>query len=213
MSTSPQPPRAVRMYPRVPVALPIEIEAGKSVMMCETVNLSAGGLLIACRRSLPGTAAFKVRINLPTGDSIHAPVQVVHQASRNMGVQFVELPSDARATLSAFADRMLSFKRRGERLTRRLHVTVSRMGQRREDAEEIAETVVISRHGGLLVCRAHFAVGERIFVYWPEKKRGAPARVVALQTSGKAGIVELGFEFEGAEDFWDAEFNHSAGLC
>jgi len=204
--------RPVRLHPRLPVALPVEIGAGAAAIMGETVNLSAGGLLIACRSPLPDNAALWVRFNLPTGDSIHAPVAIVHRTSeRRVGVQFVELANGARSELSAFTSKILGYSRRGARTARRVHLTIRRVSDHREDAEEMAETVMISAHGGLLVCRARFQAGEDIFLWWPEKKRGTKARVVSRQLTGKAGLVELGFEFVKAEDFWGTKLTNETG--
>lgn len=201
-----------RLHPRLPVALPVEIGAGAAAIMGETVNLSAGGLLIACRSPLPDNAALWVRFNLPTGDSIHAPVAIIHRSGeRRVGVQFVELANGARSELSAFTSKILGYSRRGARTARRVHLTIRRVQDHRDDAEEMAETVMISGHGGLLVCRARFQAGEEIFLWWPEKKRGTTARVVSRQLTGKAGLVELGFEFQNAENFWEAKLTGEPG--
>lgn len=210
MTSEPQwnPPR---LHPRLRVALPVEIGSGAAAIMGETVDLSAGGLLIACRAPLPDTAGLWVRLNLPTGDSIHAPIAIVHRSGeRRFGVRFTELANGARSELSAFTSKILGSSRRGMRVARRLHVTLRRVRDHREDAEEIAETVMISRYGGLLVCRAHFNVGDDVFLWWPEKKRGATAKVVSYQLTGKAGLAELGFEFQHQlGDFWDGHFNEA----
>lgn len=193
-----------RLYPRLRVALPVEIGSGAEAIMGETVNVSAGGLLIACRTPLPNRDRFSVRLNLPTGDSIHAPIAVVHRHGKSrVGVQFLDLANGARSELAAFTTKMLGYTRRGARVPRRLHLTIRWLQDLREDAAEIAETVMISRHGGLLLCRAAFQVGEEVHLWRPEKRRGATARIVSRQLTGKAGLVELGFEFSGEEDFWD----------
>lgn len=204
--SSATPMRPVRMYPRVPVALPVEIEAGKAVQVCESVNLSAGGVLISCKKPLPSALQFTVRLNLPTGDSIHAPVAVVHHAGRGTGLRFLDLGEESRSALAEFTHKMMSFKRRGERMSRRVLVTVSRGDRRLQASEEMAETIVISRYGGLLVCRAHFAASDSIYVYSPDRRSGAAANVISVQGTGKSGLIEVGFEFAAPDNFWGVDF-------
>jgi hypothetical protein len=122
-----------------------------------------------------------------------------------VGVQFLELEETSRITLSRFLRRMITYVRRGVRVTRRMHVTI-RVAGSPESHFEMAETIVISRHGGLLSTRAHFAVNDDIVVWWPDGKRGANARVVHLRASGAAGLVEMGFEFAPGLNFWGLDF-------
>ena len=70
----------------------------------------------------------------------------------------------------------------------------------------MAETIVITRHGGLLSTRAGFAVDEQIFLWWPDGKRGTNARVVHRGSTGTAGQTEVGFEFLQDFNFWGLDF-------
>jgi hypothetical protein len=75
-----------------------------------------------------------------------------------------------------------------------------------ESAIEMAETIAISRHGGLLSTRAHFSVGDCVRIWWPEGKRGTAARIAHRRASGTAGLIELGFEFLQDLNFWGLDF-------
>jgi hypothetical protein len=69
----------------------------------------------------------------------------------------------------------------------------------------MAETLIVSQHGGLLLSRAPFVAGDEIWVWRPDKKRGTTAKVVSRRPSGKLGMVEMGFEFHDPIRFWDED--------
>jgi hypothetical protein len=75
-----------------------------------------------------------------------------------------------------------------------------------EHDEESADTVLVSRNGGLLVCSGTYSEGQDIYVWSPERNRGARARVVFRQAWAAGGLVEIGFEFLADEHFWNIDF-------
>ncbi len=98
------------------------------------------------------------------------------------------------------------YRRRGARIALRLTVVF-----RWEDPgggfhEELAETVLLSRHGGLGLCRARLKAGEEAFVWWPERQREARVRIVFRRIGAIADLTEVAFEFEGPDDFWQISF-------
>lgn len=127
-----------------------------------------------------------------------AIVRYVHED--RFGVQFLGLPPEAHQALDDYTRRILGYTRNGKCIAKRLTVTLRSglMGAK----EEVAETVVLSRHGGRLVCRAHFKAGEELRLHWPEQNRGARIRVVFRRPWGPSDVVELGFRFLDADDFW-----------
>jgi len=77
---------------------------------------------------------------------------------------------------------------------------------------ELAETIVISRHGGLVSTRARLAMNDEVLVWWPDGRRGASARVVHRHPTGAAGLVEVGFEFLQEMNFWGLDFPEETQL-
>ncbi len=65
---------------------------------------------------------------------------------------------------------------------------------------------MLSRHGGLLVCRARLKAGEDIFLWWPERQQEAPVRIVLLQIEGTENLAKLAFEFTDTDNFWGIDF-------
>jgi len=81
-----------RKWPRLPLAIPIFVrsrdEKGKDVLEFATaMNVSAGGALVAVRRSLPDSA--QVLLEIPTAPSLAATVR--SQASRHLRARTVRV--------------------------------------------------------------------------------------------------------------------------
>lgn len=72
--------------------------------------------------------------------------------------------------------------------------------------EEVAETVVLSRYGGLLICPTSFKAGEDVSLWWPERGRGARIRVVFRELGHTPDLAKVGFEFAQPIDFWEIDF-------
>jgi len=150
--------KTARRYPRVSLTIPVEVCFGNVTTLTNTLNVSAGGMLLQPQAQplLLGTD-LRLRFNLPTGHSICAigkvvhlttTARIVHTMGTAAGVQFTNLDDVSRMALSRFLQRMITYVRRGVRITRRMHVTIRPVGSP-ESASEMAETIVISRHGGL----------------------------------------------------------------
>jgi len=207
--------KTARKYPRVSLTIPVEVRSGDAKTITNTLNLSVGGMLLQPQQeSLALGTEVRLLFNLPTGHSISANAKVVHLATgakvvhvmgSAVGLQFTDMTEESRIALSRFLRRMIVYVRRGVRLTKRMQVTVRGVASP-ESAIEMAETIVITRHGGLLSTRAGFAVDEQIFLWWPDGKRGTNARVVHRRSTGTAGLTEVGFEFLQDFNFWGLDF-------
>jgi len=195
-----------RRFPRVPLTMPVEVWMPNMATIASSHNVSMGGMLLEWRRP-PIAAGTEVHVlfNLPTGHSVSTLAKVVHAGGATLGVQFVDLEEPARMALSRFLRRLMTYTRRGARLTRRMHVTIRGVDSP-ACAFEMAETIVISRHGGLMSTRAHFFLGDQVFLWWPDGGRGTNVRVVNRRATGTAGLVELGFEFVQDFNFWGIDF-------
>jgi hypothetical protein len=163
-------------------------------------------MLLRCNQQFRRGAEMKVLFNLPAGISIQTSCAVVHVLPESRtGLQFLDLPDELRAELDRVIVKLLTYSRRGSRIAKRLTVTLRSLRDP-NGQEELAETVMLSRYGGLVISRAHFGQGEEIFLRWPEGKRGAAAKIVFLRAGGPSGLLELGFEFKDREDFWGLQF-------
>jgi len=210
-----------RKYPRVSLTLPVELHVGEVKIATNTLNLSVGGMLLQPQRKpLALGTEVQLQFNLPTGHAIAARAKVVHVTTTAkvvhlmgsaIGLQFTDVDEPARLALSQFLRRMITYVRRGVRLTRRMHVTV-RSTAAPTSAIEMAETIVICRHGGLLSTYARFNVNDEIFLWWPDGKRGASAQIVHRRHTGTAGLAEMGFEFLQQFNFWGLDFPQESQL-
>jgi hypothetical protein len=211
MTPGPQAPtldiwRTARKFPRVSITIPVEVSVEGQKKVTNTLNLGIGGMLLQPEEHpLAVGTEVQVLFNLPTGHSISTAAKVAHAIGAARGLQFRELEETSRIVLSRFLRRMLNYVRRGVRLTRRLYITI-RASTAPESAFEMAETIAISRHGGLLSTRGHFNVGDEVRIWWPDGKRGTTARIVHRRASGLAGLLELGFEFHQDINFWGLDF-------
>jgi len=194
---------AERRYPRVRVALPVEVRAGMVLALGTTEDLSMGGMRITSPVRLAREGDVWLRFNLPTGHSVRAKAAVVHsQPDGRVGLSFGELGTHDHSALSSTLGHLIGYVRRGERKAQRVHITVRPEGSLESEAE-MAETLFTSPHGGLLVSRAHWKLLERVTVTWPEKQRSAPAKIVYRRHAGPGGLAEFGFTFVDTENFWE----------
>lgn len=196
-----------RAHPRLPLAIPVEIHYNDKTILGRTENISVGGLLALCdKRTPPPSAELTVLFNLPNGTSIHADGVVRHVHGEKVGVQFKTLPPYGKDALDAFTRRMEGATRRGARKQKRLHVTLRDLRGGDEAQQEMAETVLLSRNGGLMICRAPFSIGDRLEMYWPDKKKKTEIIIVFRRPCGTAELAELGFEFLDGYNFWGLDF-------
>ena len=196
-----------RRYPRIPVGLPVELRSGLLLAVGKTEDLSVGGMLLSSPVQLEGERDVWLRFNLPNGHSVRVRSRVVHRRDDGrVGLSFGELATSDHVALSEILATLLGYTRRGERQARRLHLTL-----RAEDAprseQELAETMVVSQRGGLVLARAHFKLHARIQVTWPERHKTAPAQIVYRRIAGPGGLSEFGFTFADTDDFWEFGVN------
>ena len=195
-----------RRFPRVPLKTPVEVWTATGNLVGETENISAGGMLLRCQQMFGRGAQMTVLFNLSAGFSVQTTCTVVHTLPESrMGLQFLNLSHHLQSELNDFLMELLAYTRRGMRIDKRLVVTLC--VQRGEGyQEELAETVMLSQHGGLLVCRGNFQEDEDVSIYWPAGKRSAIARIAHRRAVGPSGLIELGFEFRNEQNFWGLEF-------
>lgn len=98
------------------------------------------------------------------------------------------------------------YRRRSARLPRRYTIVLRWDDREGQSHEELAETELVSRHGGMLLSPTPLKPGDEILVSWPEKRREARARIIYREMGRVENLAELGFEFADSENFWEMEF-------
>src|SRR5690348_5171856 len=198
--------KTAREYPRVRLTIPVVVKTEDLTLMGQTVNVSLGGLLMEVPYQFEHGLQLNLLFNLPTGHTISTRAVVVHTPSRrSCGVKFSTLDPSCRTSLALFLQKLIDYVRRGIRISNRMHVTL-RATSSDKSSEEMAETVVLSKHGGLMIARARFAPGAIIYLHWPGGRRGAYVRIVHRREEGAGGLAELGFEFTQEVNFWGLNF-------
>ena len=199
-----------RRYARVPTATPVEIYTKSTVgrpLNGRIDSLSVGGVLASCRESFAPHTEVLMRFQLPSGFRVHAFGRVAYSVpERHFGVAFVDLDRDAQLHLEEFTQKELGYARRSSRVPHRSHLTIRSLESAGSNDEEPADTVLVSRNGGLLVCSATYKEGENIYLWSPGRKCGTRAQVVFQHVWGPGSLVEVGFEFLTDEDFWKIDF-------
>ncbi len=207
---APQPWRYPRKHPRVSLEIPVELQAGNIRVIARSADVSVGGLLLRTSRTWQPGTELAVRFNLPDGRFISCVAKVVHETSgAKMGLEFSQLRRECRSVLADFTCRMSRYVRRGDRIARRYYLLV-RGSSPAHAQKELAETVLISPHGGLLVCRIPYDVDEQIHIWWPERGRDTGARIVSRRECASRDLIELGFRFENGDGFWDSDLRSPA---
>lgn len=197
-----------RRFPRIPLTTSLEIHARQTQgapIVGNLENVSLGGLLATCREPFDHSTELAVEFQLPNGRPVRAFGRVAYAVQgHKYGIQFTHMEDDGRAELERLTQKMLGYNRRSGRIPYRVHVTLR--PAKGPGEEEPAMTVLASRNGGLLVCRRHYCKGEEFILRWPDRDLGTRARVVFEQVWQEDQLVELGFEFLDAGDFWELEF-------
>ncbi len=196
-----------RKFSRLDLATPVEVRAGTSRTIGLTENISLGGLLLQCSSEFQSGGRIDVLFNLTAGLSIKARCSVAHvQPKARIGLRFLDLDAPSQQILDEFIREIALHMRRWQDkvVVKRLHVSVK--GWPAGDAQEaLGETLLLSRHGGVLICRARFKTGDVIFLWSPDRNQGAHAKITSHRMRGTTGLVELGFEFEDTHDLWGTD--------
>jgi hypothetical protein len=162
---------------------------------------------VECDPVLPRGTEIVLRFNLPNGFYVETPARVAHAKSGyGMGLEMLGLTQEAREEISELARRIIGYTRRGSRLPRQFNVMMQKSAQQGDVEGEMAQTILISRHGGLLVTRARFKADESIYLWSPHHKRGSFATIVFRSVRGIDGLAEMGFRFNNDENFWGVDF-------
>jgi hypothetical protein len=199
--------KTVRKYPRSRLTAQVEEVVGGRTTQGRTGDVSVGGILVLSKATIALRSGVRVRFDLPSGRHVEVDGEVVHSTPGvRMGIKFLHLGADDREAIAEYVERIKPYKRRSARLPRHLLVSLRWQDLEGDWHEEPAETVLISKHGGMILTPARMKPGETTIVCWPEAGREAEASIVFRKLAGMRNLCELGFEFIGAENFWGIEF-------
>lgn len=196
-----------RRYPRLPLTAHVESLASGRSTTGRTGDIGMGGILVLSSETLgPGTEV-RVSFELPGGHRVDAPGEVVHASPcGRMGIRFLMLRDSDWDAIADYIEQIRPYKRRSARLPRHLLVSLRWRDREGNWQEEPAETVLISKHGAMIVTPARLKPGEDATVFWPEAGREAEARIVFREIRGAGQLPELAFEFVSDQGFWGIEF-------
>jgi hypothetical protein len=195
--------RYTRVHARLKLATPVQVQVGERSFLCDSEDVSIGGLQARYPQPPPAMTQLRLRFSLPDGSSVSTQGIVRYARADRFGVQFLSLSQGTQAALREYAKRAQGYTRRGNRIAKRFTVTLRSTLPGAE--EELAETVVLSRNGGRLLCRRCFEMGDELRLYWPRQNRAARIRVAFQRLGGPSDLAELGFQFLDTDDFWRME--------
>jgi hypothetical protein len=182
-----------------------QILCGTDCHAAKIRNISLGGMLLESDLSLNPGARVRVCFQLPDGRAMNPHARVVHcRSSVRLGIEFTELEEYERTALSNFIQVEESAKRRSIRLPLRLYLRLG-WGDAEGMREESAESILVSRHGCLILTRDAPEPNGRLLLFWPEKNAHTEARVVWRRKESEEWFL-LALEFCMGADFWGINF-------
>jgi hypothetical protein len=198
-------PDARRRHPRVPFVTAVEVETPTAVVYGFSENISVGGMLVRSESAIaPGTPGLTTFILRDSG-RVQLESRIVHcRSGVRFGVQFVGLTDEQRTLLSKFAQPTIAIPRRSSRIPVRLFLELSWVNNGGL-SEAAAETVLLSRHGCLVLTKAAINVGSDISLRWTDAGIAARARIVSRQDSA-GDLPRIAIEFIGTDSFWGSYF-------
>jgi hypothetical protein len=189
---------------RIPFVTPVQVYVDRKLVFARSTNLSAGGMSLECRHAFDPGDNLLLSFSFPNGLTFESFAKVVHcRPGERAGIEFIGLgPADLRL-IGEFVRITDQHTRRSIRIPERIAVTLIMLN----GCHTIAETILISRHGCSVQCRARLTRDDRVIVWIPERRMAAPARVVSMHVNTEE-VANLGLEFIGKQNFWEIAFHH-----
>jgi hypothetical protein len=168
-------------------------------------NLSAGGMLVDADCTLPPQASLCVSFQLPTGLPIRALARVIHcRPGARLGIEFTHMGNADWNALGKAIEIKESYQRRSIRIPERLIVELY-WKQGCTPVRQPAQTILLSRHGCLLISEASPPPKTSLVIWCVERRIGAAARVVSCE-QGSEGLAMVALEFARDANFWGIDF-------
>lgn len=103
MNTSaPTPYPSTRVHPRLKFATPVHVQVGVRSFLCNTEDISLGGLQAKYSQPPPALTQLRLLFNLPNGSSVIADAIVRYTRGDHFGVQFLGLSNGTHAALQDY---------------------------------------------------------------------------------------------------------------
>ncbi|MDT8066986.1 MAG: PilZ domain-containing protein [Terriglobia bacterium] len=197
-----------RAFTRVRFVTAVHIESGGRSLEGASVNVSLGGMLIASKNH-PFRPLDRVLLTFEVEKGFFAelPAQVIHaRKGEYFGVRWLDLPMEYAQILTRRTTVPAISQRRSQRLAQRFFLELKWQDNLHERIEP-AETVLISKHGCLLLTRSDIPVGNHVQLSWREKNLSSAARVAYSEPSLDGDLNKIALEFETANELWGQTFS------
>ena len=93
---------STRAHPRLKFATPVHVQVGIRSFLCNTEDISVGGLQAKCAQPPPESTQLRLLFNLPNGSSVIADAIVRYARADCFGVQFLSLSNGTHAALQDY---------------------------------------------------------------------------------------------------------------
>jgi hypothetical protein len=198
-----------RASTRVRFATTVRIESGGRSCEGNSVNVSLGGMMVACKNhGFHPLEHVLLTFEIEKGFFAELPAQIIHARSGEyFGVRWLDLPTEYAQILTRRTTMPAIEHRRSDRLAQRFFLELKWNDGSRE-RNEPAETVLISKHGCLLLARSDFSVGQHVQLEWREKRLSATARVAYSEPTLDGDLNKIALEFETANELWGQDFSN-----
>ncbi len=198
-----------RASTRVRFDTAVRIESGGRTCEGHSVNVSLGGMMIACKdHPFHPLEHVLLTFEIEKGFFAELPAQVIHaRRGEYFGVRWLDLPMEYAQILTRRTTLPAMEHRRSDRLAQRFYLELN-WNDGLRDCNEPAETVLISKHGCLLLARSDIPVGHHVQLAWREKKLSALARVAYSEPTLDGDLHKIALEFETANELWGQDFSN-----
>lgn len=199
----------IRKFPRIDFVAPVQIPCGSEVLSARSRNLSLGGMLLEAECNFPPGAELRVCFELAAGKPMNPRARVVHcRPGERLGVEFIGLEEYERTALREFIRVDEIHQRRGIRLPERLFVRLYWSAAGRV-LDVPAETILLSRHGCMLLSQTLPPPSAALTLWWPDKQAGTDAKIVWRRDEPN-GWITAALEFGRDSNFWGINFEADA---
>lgn len=198
-----------RASTRVRFATTVRIESGGRSCEGNSVNVSLGGMMVACKNhGFHPLEHVLLTFEIEKGFFAELPAQIIHsRQGEYFGVRWLDLPTEYVQILTRRTTIPAAEQRRSDRLAQRFFLELLWNDGSRE-RNEPAETVLISKHGCLLLTRSDIPVGQHVELEWREKQLSAAARVAYSEPTLDGDLNKIALEFETANELWGQDFSN-----
>jgi len=155
--------------------------------------------------SYPPQTQLYVSFQLPTGWPVKCVAKVVHcRPGKYLGIEFTHMGNADWNALGKSIEIKENYQRRSIRIPERLFVSLH-WNHGSDSVHQQAQTILLSRHGCLLLSQAAPPPGASLVIWCPERRIGAAARTVSCEQDAE-GLFMVALEFGRDGNFWGIDF-------